>query len=234
MVGPTNGIGGVYGIVLKTLNLKKSLQAHKCIIVEDIDLPMVNPSDLSYFNGYIYINDATEGKIYKFMLKNLYDFEQLSINISHPWGILVERNNIFITDDIDMTVNRLSLDTLEIEKTKNIPNSDMHGLSYFGNNLIAVNDWVSKSILILNKELEVLPQSRKLYLPDIAGLYINIEDNTMWITDSTLSLISKIKGEQIVYYKGVKGHLHGIVQIKNNEYLLVERNSKKLYRLKVE
>ncbi len=98
-------------------------------------------------------------------------------------------------------------------------------------NLLVV-DWISKSILEIDKNLNFIRNKVKIELPDPAGLACS--RNALWLTDSTLSLIMSLdtKGNKL-FYKATAGHLHGISFLNNDELLIIERNAKKLLKVSI-
>jgi len=238
MIGPHDGVGKIKSMIFKCRYLREFINAKKLAIMEEHKLPMRNPTDVSVYSRFLYINDASQGSIFKFPISNLSDFEEIPIPITHPWGLLVDDDSVYVTDDIEQTINKLSIDSFKIEQTRKIPKSDMHGISSFNNDLIAINDWVSKSIFLLRKDLSIPVTSTVnnivLGLPDIAGLYISQTDGKIFVTDSTLSMIILVKNNHKVFYKGIRGHLHGIVQVEDKKFFLIERNSRKIFTIGVE
>ncbi len=70
------------------------------VILEEINIPARNPSGMYLFDKYLYINDAWEGKLLISRVDNLAKFKKVEIPIKHPWGLAVEEDLIFETDDI--------------------------------------------------------------------------------------------------------------------------------------
>ncbi|MEM0136402.1 MAG: hypothetical protein QXU18_14445 [Thermoplasmatales archaeon] len=229
-ISPTNGVGRV-GYVLNNLKFfKEKFMSESIKVILEVDLPAINPSDVSVFKSRIYVNDAFDGKLLILNKDNMSFERSLDIPIKHPWGLHITDDHIFITDDIEQEIYCLDKKNYEIEKKVKMNNVDLHGITYKDGKIL-INDWISKSVLSFDEDLVLLKSEmhQMTSLPDLAGLCYR--DGNFWQTDSTLSMIYKYNtnDNKSNYYKGINGHLHGIDVFEKNRAVLVERNKHKLY-----
>lgn len=194
--------------------------------------PGNDPTGLIFMDGFLYLADALIGKIFKIDIQNGAVIGEIKAPVEHPWGMCMDNNSIWITDDVNRKIINISKTFDRIYKgfyygkLKGRVDLDLHGLSY-SNGSLWVSDFMGNRLLKIDPFSGRIIGEIPVIIPDLSGLLI--DGDFYWVASSMLSYIFQIDLSGNVHkivkmMDGNYNHIHALTRINEKEIAFSSRN----------
>jgi len=193
-----------------------------------ISVPEPSGMDLTYEeDGFWTVSDETssiykldsEGNVVRTLKIEGADFEGITVIDESKLAIVLERKREVVI--LDTSGNELTRTKLPF---KGKENSGLEGITYNPNNghFYILNEKEPSLLIELDEELEVVKVDTLIFAKDVSGIYVDVENNALWILSDE---------DQMIIKTDLQGNVIDKINISvvQPEGITIDKKGKRLY-----